>query len=134
MRTSIFVALLCVSAVVLVATSRSADPPAPVADSWEGTYARRGWANGGGVDEHVTITKSGDGYYLSKPYDGRKFTEVEKGVLSDDKGGLGRIYAGAATFSDGTRFKILRVEFCYESFFLNGARDLAAGSGAKSQK
>jgi hypothetical protein len=41
-------------------------------------------------------------------------------VLSDGRGGLGKIYLGFAEFADGKRIPILRAEFCYEQFILYG--------------
>src|SRR5262249_34214475 len=73
-----------------------------------------------GEAQWIKISKGADGYYLSKPYAERTFIEVEKGVLSDGKGGLGKIYLGSAEFADGKRVPILRVEFCYEQFILYG--------------
>jgi hypothetical protein len=68
----------------------------------------------------ITITRDGDAYTLSKPYETWKFKEIKKGVLSDGKGGIGTIYHGTATYADGQQVRILRAEFCYEQFILYG--------------
>jgi hypothetical protein len=104
------------------ASGRTAEPAAPEADPWVGEYlkyARYDKERTGqfGEAQQIKITKGADGYYLSK-YPQVKFTEVEKGVLSDRKGGLGKIYLGSAKFADGTRVRILSARFCYEDFIL----------------
>ena len=124
MRPILLTALLFVCAMTILATGHSAEPAREQADPWVGTY--RGDSYGNARQATVTITKGADGYYLSKPYDGRKFTEVEKGVLSDVKGGLGRIILGTAKFADGTSVQVLRGDFCYEQFILYGGWDYPA--------
>ncbi len=115
---------LALTAGLALATHRGgAEPAAGTADPWSGTYLkydrydthRQGQF---GEAQQITITRDGDGYRLSKPYEGRKFTEVRKGVLSDGKGGLGKLYLGTAEFADGKRVRILRAEFCYDWFIL----------------
>jgi hypothetical protein len=107
------------------ASGGTAEPATQEADPWAGEYLKYARFDTGrrgqfGEAQQIKITKGADGYYLSKPYAGRRFTEVEKGVLSDGKGGLGKIYLGTAEFADGKRVQILRAEFCYEQFILYG--------------
>lgn len=121
----IFLALTLLVGLLVVASAGTAE--AEKADRWEGTYLKYGR-----YDIHrqgqfrealaITISKHGNGYRLSTPYDSWTFTEVEKGVLSDGKGGLGKIYLGSAEFADGKRVPVLRAEFCYEQFILYGDR------------
>ena len=67
----------------------------------------------------VTIKKMGENEYtLGKMYADRVFKEVEKGVLSDGEGGLGKLYFGSVEFAGGFRAKVLGVDFCYEDFIL----------------
>jgi hypothetical protein len=99
------------------------EPPAKTDDPWVGTYLMFGeydWRRTGQFGEAVTITitKEGDVYKLSKPFDLHPFKEVKKGVLQDGKGGLGSLFLGSMEFSNGARGRILRAEFCYESFYL----------------
>lgn len=101
----------------------SADPQARQADPWVGTYVKYAvydTQRSGQCGEalRITITKDRDGYSLGKPYADRRFREVEKGVLSDGTGGLGRILLGSAEFADGVKVPLLRAEFCYERFIL----------------
>ena len=134
MRPSLLATFLFVSGVVLLATGQSGEPAKQPADPWAGTYVKYRRGPYGDVEQvKVTITKGADGYYLSKPYNGRRFTEVEKGVLSDGKGGLGSIVAGSATFADGVRVPILRAEFCYEQFILYNGWDAATRTEPKGK-
>ncbi|OWK45714.1 hypothetical protein [Fimbriiglobus ruber] len=111
----------------LLGAGHSAEPAPKPTDPWAGTYIKGTlFFVGKAEQEQLTITKGADGYYLSKPFDGRKFTEVEKGVLSDGNGGFGKIVAGSATFADGSRIRILRADFCYEQFILYDERNAAA--------
>jgi hypothetical protein len=73
---------------------------------------------GTGEAQTITITKDANGYSLGKPYDDQHFTEGTRWVLSDGKGGLGKVYLGSAEYADGKKVPILRVEFCYENFVL----------------
>jgi hypothetical protein len=128
---AILAALASVWGIAFFAIAHTAEPTAQEADRWLGRYlkyARYDSHRQGqfGEAQQITITKKDDGYYLSKPYDLRKFTEVEKGVLSDAPGGLGKIYLGSAEFADGKRFRVLRVEFCYEHFILYSESEQAA--------
>src|SRR5690349_10723109 len=107
-------ALSFLGALSLLASGRAAEPAAPETDPWTGDYlkyARHDTERKGqfGEAKHIKITKDADGYRLSEPYAGRRFTEVKKGVLSDGEGGLGKIYLGSAAFADGKRVPILRV-------------------------
>jgi hypothetical protein len=136
---SLLAALPSLWAIAVVATGPAAQPTAQEAERWAGTYfkyARYDAHRQGqfGEAQQVTITRKGDGYTLSKPYEGRKFTEAEKGVLSDGTGGLGKIYLGSAEFADGKRFRILRVEFCYEQFILYGGMDETARKSDAKKK
>jgi hypothetical protein len=118
-------ALSFTGSLAFFASGRTAEPAAQEADRWVGEYLkyarydteRRGQF---GEAQQIRIAKGADGYYLSKPYAETKFTEVKNGVLSDGKGGLGKIYLGSAEFADGKRVQILRAEFCYEQFILFG--------------
>ena len=108
-----------------VAAGNTAEPAAKETVQWEGGYLRYAQYDTHrqghfGEAQQVTITKSADGYHLSKPYDGQKFVEIRKGVLSDEKGVLGKLFFGYAEFADGKRVRVLRVEFCYEHFILYG--------------
>jgi hypothetical protein len=110
---------------VFFAAGRSAEPAARQVDPWPGEYLKfsrydKERTGQFGEAQKIAITKTAEGYYLSKPYADRKFTEVENGVLSDGPGGLGEIYLGSAEFVDGKRVPILRAEFCYEQFILYG--------------
>jgi hypothetical protein len=127
MRPIIFTVTILTSIWLLAsfAAGRTAEPAARQADPWAGEYFKfsrydKERIGQFGEAQKITITKGADGYYLSKPYADRKFTEMEKGVLSDGQGGLGKIYLGSAEFADGKRVPILRVEFCYEQFILYG--------------
>jgi hypothetical protein len=123
-----FFVLAALCSTTFFAPGHTAEPAARKATPWAGTYLkyarydtdRRGQF---GEARQVTITKGDDGYHLSKPYDGRTFTESEKGVLSDGAGGLGKLYLGYAEFADGKRVRVLRAEFCYEQFILYGTSD-----------
>jgi hypothetical protein len=94
-----------------------------VDDPWCGNYlkfAEFDFLRTEGSAPRITITRDGDGYRLSKPYDDYKFIEVEKGVLEDSKKLFGKIYLGSAQFVAGSQkpATVLRVEFCYEHFHL----------------
>lgn len=106
----------------------SAGPSVKVEDPWTGSYSKFGEfepARTGQVGEapKITITKEGDVYKLSKPYDLYQFKEVRKGILEDDKGVLGHLALGSMEFGDGRRARVLRAGFCYESFYLVGRLD-----------
>jgi hypothetical protein len=116
-------ALVLLTAMISLVTGDASEPTTDGAERWTGTYvkyARFDTRRHGrfGEAQRVTITKSDDGYRVSGAYNGRMFTEAEKGVLSDGKGGLGRIYLGSVDFSDQQRARVLRADFCYESFIL----------------
>lgn len=106
---------------------------------WEGEYLKFGeydtMREGQfGKAQRIRIAKREDGYYLSKPYDGRRFTE-SKGVLSDGAGGLGEITFGTVTYANGMQARILRVKFCYEQFILYSESKLPAiGQDSKDQR
>lgn len=109
--------------VIILASVGTAKPEK--ADRWEGTYLkydRYDTHRQGQFGEalEITISKHDNKYRLSAPYDSWTFTEVEKGVLSDGEGGIGKIYLGSAVFADGKRVTVLRAEFCYERFILYG--------------
>jgi len=130
MRRTLLILAVVIPVVCLTffAAGGTAEPAAEKADLWTGTYlkyARYDTRRQGqfGEAQQITIAKHADGYHLSQPYAGRKFTEVEKGVLSDGKGGLGKIYLGSAEFADGKRVRVLRADFCYEWFILYGEMD-----------
>jgi hypothetical protein len=104
-------------------TNQAEEPPVQGVDPWVGVYlkfARYDAARIGqfGEAQTITISKDRDGYCLSKPYANAHFNEKSKGVLSDREGGLGKIYFGSVEYADGKKESILRVEFCYENFFL----------------
>src|SRR6185295_7263816 len=108
---------------MMVAAAGTAEPEK--ADRWAGTYLKYGRYDihregQFGEARAITISKHGNGYRLSAPYEAWTFTEVEKGVLSDGKGGIGKIYLGSTEFADGKRVKVLRADFCYEWFILYG--------------
>jgi len=108
---------------MIIASVGTAEPEK--ADRWEGTYLkydRYDTHRQGQFGEAlaITISKHDNRYRLSAPYDSWTFTEVEKGVLSDGEGGIGKIYLGSAVFADGKRVTVLRTEFCYEQFILYG--------------
>jgi hypothetical protein len=95
----------------------------PADDPWCGTYlkfAEFDFLRTEGSAPRIAITRDGDGYRLSKPYDAYKFIEVEKGVLQDSQKIFGSIYLGSAQFVAGSKkpATVLRVEFCYEHFHL----------------
>ena len=124
MKTLALAAAAMLAALVSLPRANTAEPAAQEAQRWEGRYLfydrydnkREGQF---GEARKVTITRDGDGFKLSiKPYDGYKFFEKTKGVLSDTKDVLGKIYLGSAEFADGKRARVLRVEFCYEYFIL----------------
>jgi len=114
--------LALVAGVVVFASSLAAEAEKAEPDPFVGSYLKFGrWKPRKGQFGEVpsiTITKAGDTYQLSRPYDTWKFKPVEKGVISDGKGGLGSIYAGKTQFVDGFRVRTLRAEFCYEHFIL----------------
>ncbi len=124
MKTLTLAAAATLAALVSLPRANTTEPAAPEAARWEGTYLlydQYDTKREGQFAEarKVTITRDGDGYKLSsKPYDGYKFFEKTKGVLSDTKDVLGKIYFGSAEFADGKRARVLRVEFCYEYFIL----------------
>lgn len=133
---ALVVSLLCLT------HGRGAEPPARQADPWVGTYLkydrydtrRQGQF---GEAQQVTITRDGNGYRLSKPYNGWKFTEVRKGVLSDVEGGgphLGKLILGTAKFADGKHTRVLRAEFCYDWFFLYSTDDAPPKEALPKQK
>jgi len=118
-------ALTLLTSLVVLASSRTAERATEKTDPWVGTYLQYGrfeTQRQGQFGEARTITISKDerGYRLSAPYDSWTFTEVEKGVLSDGKGGIGKIYLGSAEFADGKRVPVLRADFGYEWFILYG--------------
>jgi len=84
-----------------------AEPTAKNEDPWVGTYswfgAADGSADGSARAPRITITKEGDGYKLSKPFDRHEFRELKKGVLAADKGALGWVYLGSMEFSNDVR-------------------------------
>ena len=110
---------------MIVASAGTAEPAAEKTDPWAGTYLKYGRYETQrqgqfGEARAITISKDDHGYRLSAPYDKWTFTEVERGVLSDREGGIGKIYLGSAEFADGKRVPVLRAEFCYERFILYG--------------
>jgi hypothetical protein len=117
------VALTLLVALSVSSGTSTADPEKT--DPWVGAYWKYGRFDTGrqgqfGEAQKITITKDDKGYHLSGPYDASTFTEAKKGVLSDGKGGLGKIYLGFTEFSDGKRVPVLRADFCYEWFVLYG--------------
>ena len=115
--------VVIVCGIALLAAAHAGEPAKEQTDPWAGAYVRHyQGANGENQLATITLTKGTDGYYLSKPYERWKFTEVEKGVVSNGKGGLGRILLGEAKFADGTSVRVLRADFCYEQFTLYDER------------
>src|SRR5579862_7239921 len=122
-------------AVLAVLRPSGAEPAAKADDPWVGTYLyyaeydhnRQGQF---GEARKITISKDGDIYKLSKPFDNGKFRETKKGVLSDEKGGLGKLFLGSMEFSDGVRARVLRADFCYETFTLVSDLDRSKKPGA----
>lgn len=111
--------VICALSVGLLcwASARSADPT-PESDPWVGTYRRFGgypWQKNEERDS-IKITKEGDTYKLSAPYDHWEFKETEKGVLTCRT--MGTINLGTAEFPKGDSARVLRAEFCYEMFIL----------------
>jgi hypothetical protein len=105
-----------------------AEPVANPEDPWTGTYsyfADHDTSRSGqfGEARRITITKEGDFYRLSKPYDDFKFKETKKGHLYDEKAIFGGLTLGSMEFSDGRHARVLRAEFCYEHFYLVGGLD-----------
>lgn len=101
--------------------------PEKPADPWEGTYLKHAEHGYGGADHQgwwrvpqITITKTADGYSLGKAYPEFVFTEVKPGVL---KSGLGLLTRGTVEYADGRTARVLRAEFCYESFVLYDRAD-----------
>jgi hypothetical protein len=123
MRRTLILLSAAVALLGLLGFSRVGSTAPPADDPWEGTYLkfteyeseRRGSE---GCAPTITITRDGDGYVLSKPYDGRKFREFKPGVLSDREGGIGKIYRGSYKFANGSEGRILYAGFCYEQFYL----------------
>lgn len=104
-------------------TNQAAEPSLQEVDPWVGVYLKFAKYDSSrigqfGEAETITISKDRDGYYLSKPYADAQFKEKARGVLSDREGGWGKIYLGSVEYADGKKESILRVEFCYEDFFL----------------
>jgi len=121
----ILLPLTLLASLVVLASFGSAEPAAEKKDPWVGTYLKYGRFETQrqgqfGEARAITISKDEKGYRLSAPYDSWTFKEVEKGVLSDGKGGIGKIYFGSAEFADGKRVPVLRADFCYEWFILYG--------------
>jgi hypothetical protein len=108
--------------------THATEPAAIPEDRWVGAYLKLGRyeidrTGQFGEAPTITIRKEGDIYKLSKPYDVWKFKETKKGVLEDAPGGIGSIKLGTMEFSDGTRGRILRADFCYETFYLFGGME-----------
>lgn len=102
-------------------TSLQSADKKPETDPWVGTYLKFGGydaKNRDGFAEElkITITKQGEVYKLSKPYDQWEFKETEKGVLTNPP--LGTLYLATAEFPKKNPARVLRVEFCYEHFIL----------------
>jgi len=117
------IVLLCAMLTVLP-WSYSAEPAQrckPPADPWVGSYIKSNRWSIEKEPERFTITKREDGSYRlsGKPYDSFKFTEIEKGVLSCGKRGIGKLILGDVTFADGTKSRVIRAEFCYEQFLMH---------------
>ena len=71
--------------------------------------------------QHVEIVKEGNEYRLigTKSYDTYRFVKVEDGVLEDKDKHLGKIHMGTTTFKGlDMKMRILKVDFCYNSFLL----------------
>lgn len=114
-----FAFVLCVVAYVC----QSAEPPPEAVDPWIGSYHKHAvfhdsLSSRDGKAVRLTISKSDDGYVFGELYTGRVFHEVEKGVLSDGQGGLGKIYLGTVEYADGKKARVLRADFCYEDFVM----------------
>ncbi len=115
-----------VSAITLTNQTQTVDAQESVAqdtDPWVGSYLKYARYDLGRLGQFaeaqtITISKNGDGYSLSKPYDEAQFKEITKGILSDRVGGLGKIFFGSVEYADGKKDSILRAEFCYEDFIL----------------
>lgn len=110
---------LCVIAYVC----QSAELPQGTVDPWIGSYHKHAvfhdsLSSRDGKAVRLTISKNNDGYVFGELYTGRVFHEVEKGVLSDGQGGLGKIYLGTVEFANGTKARVLKVDFCYEDFVM----------------
>jgi hypothetical protein len=106
-----------------VTMNQADEPPLQDIDPWVGVYfkyARYDTERNGqfGEAQKLTISKDRDGYSLSKPYTDAHFKEIEKGVLADRDDGLGKIYLGHVVYADEKKESILRVEFCYERFYM----------------
>jgi hypothetical protein len=122
------ISFVVAAALFSVLRPSGAEAPAKSEDPWVGTYvlfAEYDTKRAGAFGEaaKITITKEGDVYKLSKPYDLHQFKEVKKGVLEGDKGAFGHLFLGSMEFSNGSRGRILRAEFCYESFYLVSGAD-----------
>ncbi len=111
--------VLCVLAYVC----QSAEPPQETVDPWLGSYHKHAvfhdsLSSRDGKAVRLTIRKSDEGYAFEELYTGRVFREIEKGVLSDGQGGLGKIYLGTVEYADGRKAPVVRADFCYEHFVL----------------
>jgi hypothetical protein len=118
-RTALAALALTLAAVWLRLGAGGAAEPAK--DAWVGEY--REFAGEGKDHSLVTITKDDGCYRVKGPrkyYSDYRFVEDKPGVLSDEKHVLGSIYLGEMKFSDKFTRKVLRVEFCYEHFYLHG--------------
>lgn len=117
--------LVAVAAVAVVGHHPTGQAAPTVADPWEGKYlkfADHGYRPDAGwwTVPRVEITKTADGYSLGKAYPGVTFQEVKKGVL---RGSVGLLTLGTTEFVDGTKARVLKAEFCYESFVLYDLKD-----------
>lgn len=102
-------------------------------DRFVGTYTRIPYVGTYGnvapnlTGEEIQVSKSGDIYRLSDPYEDTAFTKKADGVLEDitlgapieRRGSLGTITTGQIRFFDGSNpVDVLKVEFAFEDFLL----------------
>lgn len=122
---------------ILLATSWAAEKEGAAKDPFVGDFIKYGrWESRTGTFNEapeLSITKEGDIYRLSKPYETFKFKLVKDGEISDGAGGIGTIYFGTAQYADGHKVRVLRAEFCYERFILY-ERDEAQWGRKKEKK
>lgn len=83
---------------------------ASVDDRWSGTYQVVPSSDQSTLPAELTLSWTEQGYRLSPPFASMQFVESMPGVLSSPAGDPDQLYLSEATFADGQKIRIIRIE------------------------
>lgn len=83
---------------------------AAVDDRWSGTYQVVPSSDQAKLPAQLTLSRTEHGYRLSPPFASLQFVENMPGVLSSSAGDPDQLYLSEATFADGQKIRIIRIE------------------------